>query len=194
MVEITALSPSGDGAASGYTRGEEILNSTTHGLGALLAAAACALLIAKAAGYGDATRLAAASVFGTSLVAEYLLSTLYHAVMQRSVKLIFKVLDHCGIYLLIAGSYTPYCLVTLDPAVGHVLLAFIWLVAVAGMAAEAFWTLRPKWISAAVYLAMGWCVAAFLPALSDGLGPSGFALQGKPARQHGGRGRGLPLP
>lgn len=176
MTELTMGIQATGRTAREYTAGEEALNAATHGLGALLAAAACALLVAKAAEGGGGAGLAAAVVFGSSLLIEYVLSTLYHAASREEAKRLFKVLDHCGIYLLIAGSYTPYCLISLDPSTGFPLLAAVWIVAVAGMAVEAFWTFRPRWVSAAIYLAMGWCIVAFLPALLSALGSQGFGL------------------
>ncbi len=98
-----------------YTLGEEIANSITHGIGAALAIAALVLLIVRSVSDGGGMLLLAALVYGISLLVEYLMSTLYHAIAVPAAKRVFKVLDHSGIYLLIAGTYTPYCLVTLEP-------------------------------------------------------------------------------
>lgn len=99
-----------------YTLGEEIFNAVTHGVGAGLAVAALVLLIVKSVADGGGILLAAALVYGIAQLLEYLMSTLYHALAAERAKRVFKVLDHSGIYLLIAGTYTPYCLITL----GHV--------------------------------------------------------------------------
>ena len=91
-----------------YTLGEEIANSVSHGVGALLSIAALVLLIVRAVSHGGGIRLAAALLMGVGLLVEYLFSTLYHAIAPEKAKRVFRVLDHCGIYLLIAGSYAPY--------------------------------------------------------------------------------------
>ncbi len=159
-----------------YTLGEEIANSITHGIGAALAIAALVLLIVRSVSDGGGMLLLAALVYGISLLVEYLMSTLYHAIAVPAAKRVFKVLDHSGIYLLIAGTYTPYCLVTLEPVGGLWLGLFIWVVALAGVACEAFWTFRPRWVSAVLYVMMGWSIVAFLPQLYSLLDPVGFWL------------------
>ena len=115
--------------------------------------------------------LAAALIYSISMLMEYLASTLYHALAVDGAKRVFKVIDHAAIYLFIAGSYTPYCLVTLSESGGMYLCAFVWALAIIGMAAEAFWTFRPRWVSVVIYLIMGWCVVGFLPALVENLAP-----------------------
>lgn len=152
-----------------YTVGEEVANSVSHGIGALLAIAALPILIVRAVSDGGGIYLFAALVYGITMVLEYLMSTLYHALSAEGAKRVFKVLDHSFIYLFIAGSYTPFCLVTLGDAGGVPLAAFVWAVAVIGVACEAFWVFRPRWVSAALYLVMGWSIAVFLPALVHAL-------------------------
>ena len=159
-----------------YTLGEEIAASVIHGVGAALSIAALTLMVVVAAAHGGGARMAGALVFGFSLIAEYTASTLYHALPQPKAKRVFKVLDHSGIYLLIAGTYTPVCLVTLAGHGGTVLLAVVWAAAAVGIACEAFWTFRPRWVSAAIYIVMGWAVLFKLPALVQLLGPGGFTL------------------
>lgn len=159
-----------------YTLGEEIANSVTHGVGAALAIAALVLLIVRSVSDGGGMLLLAALVYGIALLVEYLMSTLYHAIAVPAAKRVFKVLDHSGIYLLIAGTYTPYCLITLEPVGGLWLGLFIWAVALAGVACEAFWTFRPRWVSAVLYVLMGWSIIWFIPQLFDALDPVGFWL------------------
>lgn len=159
-----------------YTLGEEIFNAVTHGVGAGLAVAALVLLIVKSVGDGGGILLAAALVYGIAMLVEYLMSTLYHAIAVEGAKRVFKVLDHSGIYLLIAGTYTPYCLITLGHVGGLWLATFVWGVALLGIAFEAFWTFRPRWISAALYVALGWSIVFFLPELYAQLHPAGFWL------------------
>lgn len=127
-----------------YTLGEEIFNAVTHGVGAGLAVAALVLLIVKSVADGGGILLAAALVYGIAQLLEYLMSTLYHALAAERAKRVFKVLDHSGIYLLIAGTYTPYCLITLGHVGGIWLAAFVWAVSLVGIAFEAFWTYRPR--------------------------------------------------
>ena len=101
-----------------YSLSEEIANAITHGMGALLAAAALALLIVYASLYGDVWHIVSFSIYGATLVILYSCSTLYHSFQNERVKSVFKILDHAAIYLLIAGSYTPYALVTLRGPLG----------------------------------------------------------------------------
>ena len=159
-----------------YSVGEEIFNAVTHGIGAGLAVAALVLLIVKSTADGAGMLLLAALVYGIALLLEYLMSTLYHAIAIEGAKRVFKVLDHSGIYLLIAGTYTPYCLITLEPYGGIWLAAFVWGVSLLGIAFEAFWTFRPRWISAVLYVALGWSIVVFLPTLYAVLSPVGFWL------------------
>ena len=159
-----------------YSLGEEITNAITHGIGAALAIAALVILIVKSVSDGAGVLLFSALVYGIALLLEYLMSTLYHAIAHRGAKRVFKVPDHCGIYLLIAGTYTPYCLVTLSEVGGYWLGAVVWAVALAGIAFEAFWTFRPRWVSAVVYVVLGWCVVVFIPQLYAALDPVGFWL------------------
>ncbi len=159
-----------------YTMGEEIANSIIHGLGIGLSVAALVVLVAFAVLSGDNYKLASAIVLGIALVLEYTASTLYHSFPQPRVKHLFKIFDHCGIYLLIAGSYTPFCLVTLRADSGWLWFSVIWTLAVAGITAEAFWTYRPRWLSAAVYLGMGWMVVLSIEPLMANLDPAGVWL------------------
>ena len=166
-----------------YTLGEEIANSVIHGLGAALSISALTLLIVFAAQAGNPWALGAGIVYGASLVLEYTASTLYHSFTQPRAKHVFKVLDHCGIYLLIAGSYTPFTLVALrDVPMGPVqrigvwLFAIVWVIAIAGISVEAFWAYRPRWVSAAVYLFMGWLVVLAIQPLVASLAPEGLWL------------------
>lgn len=159
-----------------YTLGEEIFNAVTHGVGALLAIAAIPLCVVQAVTHGAGLLLAAALIYSITMVVEYLMSTLYHAIAVPAAKWVFKVLDHCGIYLYIAGCYAPYCLVTLINNNGIPLCIFVWVVALAGIVAEAFWVNRPRWISALLYLMQGWAVVVCIPALWTLLDPVGFWL------------------
>ncbi len=159
-----------------YTLGEEIANSISHGVGALLAIAAIPILVVKAVSHGGGILLFAALVYTLTMLLEYTMSTLYHALAVDKAKRVFKVLDHSCIYLFIAGSYTPFCLISLADSNGIVLCAFVWVLAVIGVACEAFWVFRPRWISAVLYLALGWSIVGFLPALIQAIPAAGLWL------------------
>ena len=159
-----------------YTLGEEIVNSITHGIGIVLSIVALVVLIGIAAQNGGGLYMFVALVYGITMVLEYTMSTLYHAIAAEKAKRVFKILDHSCIYLFIAGSYTPFCLITLAPVGGVWLCVFVWVVAIAGVATEAFWVFRPRWTSAALYLLLGWSVIWFLPALIEALPATGLWL------------------
>jgi hemolysin III len=148
---------------------EEFANALTHGLGATAALAGGAVLITLAALYGDGWQLASAIVFGTSLLLLYLASTLYHAVQHPVVKGRLKVFDHCAIYLLIAGTYTPFTLIGLRGPWGWSLFAAIWSLALAGVVFKLFYTGRFKLLSTAIYIAMGWLVIVAIKPLLGAL-------------------------
>ena len=159
-----------------YTVGEEVANSISHGIGAALAVAAIPICVVIAVSHGGGVALAAALIYTISMLLEYLASTLYHALVPLPAKKVFKVLDHSAIYLFIAGSYTPFCLITLANSNGLFLCIGVWALAIVGIAFEAFWVYRPRWISAVIYLLLGWCVVGFLPALVSSLAFPGLML------------------
>jgi hemolysin III len=168
--------PMGHSKGRPYTLGEEIANSVIHGVGVVLSVAALTMLLVFAGWAHNGWAIASAIVYGLSLVLEYTASTLYHSFPQADVKHVFKILDHCGIYVLIAGTYTPFCLVTLRGHGGLIVFGVIWTIAIIGIAAEAFWPYRPRWLSAAVYLGMGWLVVFQIPQLRMALDPAGIYL------------------
>jgi hemolysin III len=171
-----AVTPA-DRPARLYSLGEEIANSVSHGVGTLLAIAGLVLLVVRAVSHGGGVALLVAIVFGVTLILEYLFSTLYHAIAVPPAKRVFRILDHSAIYLLIAGSYTPFALITLADDGGAVLLAVVWGIAVVGIVCEAFLRERqPKWVSAAIYLGMGWLVIVRLGALVANLPTPALAL------------------
>jgi hemolysin III len=135
---------------------EERWNALSHGLGAALAVVGAIVLVTLAALRGDGGRLAAAIVFGVSLVLLYVASTLYHSTAHPHTKAQLKVFDHCAIYGLIAGSYTPFALVGLRDRGGAWLLAAVWTLALVGVVFKWFYTGRFKLVSTLLYLAMGW--------------------------------------
>lgn len=135
---------------------EEIANALTHGLGAVVALGAGAVLITLTALWGDGWQLAGAIVFSVALVLLYVASTLYHAITHAGAKARLKVFDHCAIYLLIAGTYTPFTLISLRGSMGWTLFIAIWTLAFAGILFKLFFTGRFKLVSTLMYIAMGW--------------------------------------
>jgi hemolysin III len=138
--------------------GEEIANSVTHGAGFFVSVAALVLLVVSAAATGDAWRVTAASVYGATLVLLYAASTLYHALPGIRVKAVFQRLDHAAIYLLIAGTYTPFVLVTLRGGWGWALFGVVWGLAVLGVVLKSVFGIRLAALSTVVYVIMGWLV------------------------------------
>ena len=159
-----------------YQVGEEIANSVTHGVGAILAIVALTMMVVFAIQGQDGWALAAVIIYGVALVFEYVMSTLYHSFPWPRAKHIFKILDHAGIYLLIAGTYTPFMLVTLRNDGGWWLFALVWGLAIAGIAVEAAWTYRPRWVSAAVYVGIGWLAVFMIEPLLANLDTTGVYL------------------
>ncbi len=145
-----------------FTLGEEIFHSITHGIGSGLSIAGLTLLVVLAALYGDVYQIVGFSVFGVSLVVLYLSSTLYHGLQHPKTKRIFKVFDHSSIYLLIAGSYTPFLLVAIRGTAGWILLVVVWAIALLGITFKVLFIDRFQILSVISYLLMGWlCVFVF---------------------------------
>lgn len=138
-------------------------SAITHFIGMMMAIVAAAPLLVKAALDADMTALVAMTVFIGSMVSLYGASAVYHSVtVKENILKVFRKLDHMMIFVLIAGSYTPVCLVVLGGRMGYTLLAVVWGIAVVGMVVKACWITCPKWFSSLVYIAMGWvCLAVF---------------------------------
>ncbi|MGE0356140.1 MAG: hemolysin III family protein [Burkholderiales bacterium] len=154
-------------------RGERF-NGLTHLSGALLAAAGAAVLIVIAALQADPWKIVSFSIYGATLFFLYLASTLYHSLRGRA-KEVFRKLDHSAIYLLIAGTYTPFALVTLNGPWGWTLLGVVWTLAVAGVAQEIWFGKGQRLLSLALYLLMGWFAVIAVVPLVDALTWAGFA-------------------
>lgn len=135
---------------------EEIANAITHGLGALLSIAALVLMVVQTSMGGDPWRIVAASIYGASLVVLFGASTLYHGVQNPGYKRVFWMVDHMAIYLLIAGTYTPYTLVTLRGGWGWSIFGVVWGLAIVGITYQALFIGRWPWISVVLYVCMGW--------------------------------------
>jgi len=160
----------------GYTPGEEIANSVTHGAGLLLAVAALVILTVTATLRGDVWTVVSSVVFGTTLVLLYGASTLYHAVRGRRLKALLQVFDHAAIFLLIAGTYTPFSLVSLRGPWGWSLFGVVWGLAAVGIVSQMTALRRWKKASLALYILMGWVVIVAVKPLVAALSPGGLAL------------------
>lgn len=157
------------------TVGEEIANSITHGIGFLLSCAGLSVGVVFAAMHCHAKVITSVAIYGVTMCSLYLSSTLFHAFPADSkIKRIFQIFDHCSIYLLIAGTYTPILLGPVSSAWGWSLFGVIWGLAVLGIVFKAFFTGRFKAFSTLTYLAMGWLVLVALKPIFRGLGPVGF--------------------
>jgi len=138
------------------TRIEEIGNASTHAIGALLSIVAIILLTLFAAHQNDNLKLVSGMVFGGTMLLMYVSSTVYHSMSNPKVKHLFRILDHASIYLLIAGSYTPFVLVTLKGSLGWIMFAIIWSLACAGVLFKLFFVHKFELLSTIIYLLMGW--------------------------------------
>lgn len=157
------------------TAGEEIANSISHGIGLVLAIVATPILIIAALRYGTARNTIGVSVFAASMLTLYLASTLYHALTHDRAKRVFRMLDHSAIFLLIAGTYTPFTLGILRGPWGWTLLGLIWTLAAVGLAMKAVLRARYNWLSVILYLVMGWLVVIASPQVLRVMPLSGLA-------------------
>jgi len=150
--------------AAVYTPREELANAVTHGIGLVLSIAGLALMVTFAALNGDAWSVTSSAIFGTSLVLLYSTSTLYHSFREEGRKRLLRKLDHAAIFLLIAGTYTPFLLVSLRGPWGWSLFGVVWGLAIVGVALKFWFTGRFRVLSTLIYIGMGWLVlAAFRP-------------------------------
>lgn len=150
-----------------YTLGEEIANAITHGIGSVFGIAALVILVVLAARQGDAWRVVSFSIYGVTLILLYMASTLYHGLRHAGAKRVFRILDHSSIFLLIAGTYTPFLLIRLRGGWGWSLFGVIWALAITGIVLKAVFINRLKKYSVLVYILMGWLiVVAIKPMLA----------------------------
>jgi len=154
----------------------EVLNSISHGIGFGLSIAGLVILIVSAADTGEPIRVVAFAIYGSTLILLYLFSCLYHSLSFTHAKRVFKIFDHSCIYLLIAGTYTPLCLVTVGGWQGWTLFGVIWGFAIIGVIYKSIWMGKHKKLSTAIYIAMGWFCIVDLKAFYEGLGSKGFGL------------------
>ncbi|MCL2586659.1 MAG: hemolysin III family protein [Firmicutes bacterium] len=155
-------------ALPGFTKGEEVFNAVTHIVGASLGVIFLVVGVVFAAIYGDALAIVAMVIYGISLILLYIASSIYHFLRPNRAKRVFRILDHCSIFLLIAGTYTPFCLILLrdQGAWGWALFSVVWLCAIIGIVFNAInmYDKTVRRVSMTAYLAMGWsCIVAIVP-------------------------------
>ncbi|SEK37446.1 hemolysin III [Carnobacterium iners] len=154
----------------------EVFNAITHGIGLGLSIAGLVILLYKVANNGTAIEMFSYAVYGSTLILLYLCSTLYHSLAFTRARKLFKVFDHMSIFLLIAGTYTPYILIAIGGSLGWTLFGIVWSIAFIGILYKAFWINHLQKYSTWLYIIMGWiCVFALKP-IYIGLGFNGFLL------------------
>mgnify|MGYP001764575367 CR=1 FL=1 len=159
-----------------YTLREEIANAVTHGFGIVLAIAALVTMATVAARNGDSWHVASCSIFGVTLVLLYTASTLYHSIQAERLRPLLRALDHSAIFLLIAGTYTPFTLVTLRGPWGWSLFAVVWSIGITGIILRLVLRERLHWLFVSLYLAMGWVVVVAIQPLLERLETGGLVL------------------
>ena len=161
---------------NGYSLGEEIAHAVSHGIGILLSIAGLAVLVAFASLYGNAWHITSSSIYGATLILLYTASTLYHGIPQPAVKQVLRRIDHAAIFLLIAGTYTPFTLVNLRGEWGWTLFGLVWGFALLGVVLETVVKKRIKWLSLTLYLGLGWLVLIAIEPLLDAVATGGLVL------------------
>lgn len=163
-----------------YTKGEEIFNMTSHIVGGALGIVATVLCVVFAAVHGNGYGVVSGAIYGITMILLYTMSSIYHGLNPNGkAKKVFQVLDHCSIFLLIAGSYTPFALCSIrenDPVAGWVIFGVIWFLAILGIVLNSIDLKRYKVFSMICYLAMGWCIIVKASLLPQILGTTGLVL------------------
>jgi len=163
-------------SASGYSQREETANQLTHAVGAVLGVVGLVLLVVVAQRHGDAWHVVSSAVFGAMLVLLYTASTLYHSFKAERTRQVLQKFDHAAIFLLIAGTYTPFVLVTLRGPWGWSLFGVVWGLAILGVVLKFWFAGRFRLVSTLIYLVMGWLVLIALKPLLAALPPGGMKL------------------
>ena len=156
--------------------GEEVLNALTHGVGDLLAVFGTVLLILRAKAYGSLLNVVSVTIFGVSMILLYLISCLYHALPPSKGKQVFQVLDHCSIFLLILGTYTPVCLITVGGTFGLTIFAVNLSCGLLGIVLNAVSLKRWKKVSLVLYIVMGWLGVLAIPVILKNMSLGGVLL------------------
>ncbi|MDX1473916.1 MAG: hemolysin III family protein [Reinekea sp.] len=159
-----------------YSSIEEWANSLTHGIGAVLAVAGLVVMLAVTIGQGDAWQIVSASIYGTTLIFMFLASTLYHAIQHPNIRKILRQIDHLAILYLIAGSYTPFTLVTLNGAWGWTIFGIVWGLTLVGTVLQLSPARHIKALMVTLYLLMGWVVIIAIKPLVANLSANGLGL------------------
>ena len=157
-----------------YNLAEELISAISHGIGAGLAIAALVLCVVKAAKAHNPWGVVGSCIFGSTLIILYLVSCLYHALAKNKAKKVFRVIDHCCVFLLIAGTYTPFLLVSLRGAWGWTIFGIIWALAIVGIVFNAIDVEKYQALSAVVNILMGWMIAIRFRSLASVIGKTGL--------------------
>ncbi len=159
-----------------FTLGEEIANSVTHGIGALLGIAALCILIVMAAIKGNVWHVVSFSIYGSTFIIMYMNSTIYHALTNKKAKHVFEILDHASIYIFIAGTYTPFALTILRESKGWFIFYLVWIITVIGVILKVFFVKRFEIMSTLIYIIMGWLVVIDYKYLTQNFNKNGLHL------------------
>jgi hemolysin III len=159
-----------------YSVGEEIANSVTHGVGIVLSVAGLAVLTAFASVFGTAWHIASCAIYGVTQILLYTASTLYHSIPLPRAKAVLRFLDHAAIFLLIAGTYTPFALVNLGGPLGWAIFGVVWGLAVTGIALQAILIRHKSILTVLPYVAMGWLAVFAIKPMLESIAPGGLAL------------------
>lgn len=156
-----------------YTLSEELINAISHGFGAILGIVALVLCVIKSS---NALDIVCSCIYGASMIILYLMSTMYHALKRNRAKKVFRVIDHCSVYFLIAGTYTPYTLIGLGGAVGWVFFSIVWVAAIVGITLNAVNISKFKIFSMITYIASGWIIILAMKPLIESIPLNGIGL------------------
>ncbi len=160
-----------------YTIGEEILNAVSHGVGSIFGVIATTILLTLSIIYGDALAIISSAIYGFCLTLLYTMSTLYHSFTNPTIKRVFRIFDHASIYLLIAGTYTPLCLIALrGQTIGIIIVVVVWTCAISGVVMNAISINKTEKISLALYVIMGWAVVWVIVPIVNALPTAAFII------------------
>ena len=159
-----------------YSLGEEIMSAVIHGIGALLAIVALVLCTVISASHGSTVAVISSIIYGVTLIILYTMSTLYHSLAVNNAKRVFRIIDHCSIFLLIAGTYTPFTLVALEKPLGYYLFAIVWGIAILGIVLNSINLKKYKVISLISYVVLGWVIIFAYNPLKEAVDWSGVLL------------------
>ena len=159
-----------------YSPAEELANSITHGLGIVLSIVGLAVLVGFASVFGSAWHIVSCSIYAATQILLYTASTLYHSISSPAAKRVLRLLDHSAIFLLIAGTYTPFLLVNLRGPWGWSLFAIVWLVAILGIVFQGFMLKQSRVVNAIPYVVMGWLAVVAIKPLIEAVAPGGLLL------------------